>query len=472
MPFVIDRTSAVPLHRQIYEAWRQSILAGRLRGGDRIPSTRELAAALAVSRVTVTAAHDQLIGEGYFEPVRGAGTFVAPELPDQRCAGPRGRAPAAAAGTVRLSTYARRLEARTPRAPVAPGVVDLATAGPDPGHFPFALWRRLLSRHLRALPARVWHPVDSPGGYPGLRTEIAAYVTRSRAVACDPEQVIIVNGSQQALDLCMRILVDPGDSLALEDPGYPGTRHLASAHGVQIRPVRPDHDGLRVSDLPADCRLVYVTPSHQFPTGVSMSLRRRLDLLEWARVRGAVIVEDDYDSEYRYSGPPLPALQGLTGAVPVVYIGTFSNVMFPGLRIGFVVVPRDLIVPFTRAKSIADRYTPTLEQAALAEFIHDGHLERHIRRMRRLYQRRREALIDALDRHFGGNAIVRGDAAGMHTLVRFAARDIAARAERQRVRLHSADAYYLSGRSPNEFIVGFSAIDERTLIAGIRRLAR
>jgi GntR family transcriptional regulator/MocR family aminotransferase len=470
VPLVVDRAAVHPLHRQVYEAWRHGILSGRFRAGDRVPSTREHAAALGVSRVTVTSAYDQLLGEGYFESRRGAGTFIARELPDPGLARQRTRRsdddPA-----VRLSAYARRLETRPPRRPAAPGEINLAGAGPDLDRFPFALWRRLLMRQLRDAPERAT-PVERPAGEEQLRHEIAAYLGRSRGVQCVPAQVIVASGSQQALDLCLRILLDPGETIAMEDPGYPGIRDLAAAHGARILAVRVDGEGVRVEALRDDARLVHVTPSHQFPSGVSMSLRRRLDLLDWARRRGSIILEDDYDSEYRYSGPPLPALQGLKDGAPVIYIGTFSTVMFPGLRIGYLVVPRSLIAPFTRAKHLTDRYTPTLEQQALAEFMRDGHLERHIRRMRRVYKRRRDVLMQALERHFGRQVTVPGDAAGMHTLVRFAARDVARRAERAGVRLSSADPYYASGKSPREFIISFSATGERALAEGIRRLAR
>lgn len=269
----------------------------------------------------------------------------------------------------------------------------------------------------------------------------------------------------------MRLLVDAGGEVAVEDPGYPGARQLAAAHGARLNPVGITPDGLRISDISDSARLIYVTPSHQFPTGVSMSLARRLDLIEWARSRGAVIIEDDYDSEYRYSGPPLPALQGLTDTVPVIYLGTFSNVMFPGLRIGYVIVPRGLVRPFERAKWLADRYTPMLEQAALADFLREGHLERHIRRMRRLYKRRRETLLGALGRYFGDDAMVMGDAAGMFTLVRFSDVRIRARAERNGVHVLAADGYYLSGKSRNEFVLGYSATGERVIAAGVKRLA-
>ena len=471
VPITVDRRSAVPLQRQIYENWRRGILDGRFRRGDRVPSTRELADALGLARATVTAAYDQLVAEGYFEGVPGSGTFVCRTIPDEplfRPAAGRGTAPAA---PVRLSRYASRLRDWPARPPLLPGMVDLARTGPDLAGFPFPLWRRLLMRHLRRVTPRLLTHSAPPAGHDGLREEIAAYLARSRAVRCRPDQVIVVNGSQQALDLCMRVLVDDGDEVAIEDPGYPGTRHLCTAHGARLSPVAVTAEGIHVGGLPPAARLVYVTPSHQFPAGVSMSLARRVELLEWARARNAVIVEDDYDSEYRYSGPPLPSLQGLSDAVHVVYIGTYSNVMFPGLRLGYLVVPRDLAIPFTRAKSLADRATAMLEQAALADFMREGHLERHVRRMRRLYGRRRQVLVESLARHFGDTATIQGDAAGMHALVTFAARDIPARAARQGVRLIAAGPYYVSGRAPGEFIISFAATPERTLAEGIRRLA-
>ena len=472
VPVSVDRRLPLSLQRQIYDAWRRGILDGRFRRGDQVPSTRELASALAVSRATVTAAYDQLIAEGYFEGVHGSGTFICRELPEEPLRPDITARVARAAAPVRLSRHASRLRDWPARPPLLPGMVDLARTGPDIDYFPFTLWRRLLMRHLRRVRPRVVTHSAPAAGHEGLRQEIAAYVARSRAVRCDPGQVIVVNGSQQALDLCMRVLVDEGDAVAVEDPAYPGTRHLCTAYGARIVPIAVTVDGLRVAGLPETARIVCVTPSHQFPSGVSMSLARRLELLDWARTHSAVVIEDDYDSEYRYSGAPLPALQGLGRGASVIYVGTYSNVMFPGLRLGYVIVPRDLVRPFTRAKSLADRATPMLEQAALADFKREGHLERHIRRMRRLYRRRREALLEEMARHFGDSATVQGDAAGMHALVKFEARDIAARAARQGVRLISAAPYYASGRAPGEFIISFAATPERTLAEGIRRLAK
>jgi GntR family transcriptional regulator/MocR family aminotransferase len=480
IPIVIDRTSPQPLNRQIYEHWRDGILSGRFRGGDKVPSTRELATALELSRATVTAAYDQLVAEGYFDTTHGSGTFVCRELPETPFVRPRiaARQPASPPSssrqtrhaTIRLSQYGRRLQPERPRPPVLPGTLDLSRFGPDIDRFPFTLWRRLLMRHLRTATTGRAVDAEHAAGYVPLREQIAAYLARSRAVRCDPDQVIVLSGSQQALDLCMQLLVDAGDDVAVEDPGYAGARDLAAAHGARVRPIAVGHDGISPTDLPPSARLVFVTPSHQFPKGPSMPLSRRLELLEWARARGTVIIEDDYDSEYRYSGPPLPALQGLAEAVAVIYLGTFSNVMFPGLRIGYVVVPRDLVAPFTHARRLAGQ-TPLLEQTALAEFLREGHLERHIRRMRRLYKARRETLVESLARHFGDAAIVHGDAAGMHALVGFSSPQIRDRAERKRVRLLGADSYYLSGRAPNEFVIGFAAIGERTIAEGIKRLA-
>ena len=454
----LDPASPAPLHRQIYDEWRRGILSGRFRGGERVPSSRDLARSLGVARATVTAAYDQLIGEGYLEAARGSGTFVCRQLPDDLLRARRSRPPHAVPA----------LRAR----PEEPGGwLNFSRWRPDLNEFPFALWRRLLNRHLRSLRPELFDYAEGSAGYAPLHEEIAAYAGRSRAVNCTPDQVVIVNGSQQALDLCARLLVEPGDTVAIENPGYQGARQILEARGARLAPVRIDAAGIAAGETPAAARAIYVTPSHQFPTGVSMTVARRLELIEGARQNGAVIVEDDYDSEYRYSGPPLPAMQGLAEGAPVIYIGTFSKVMFPGLRIGYLIAPKKLVNAFVRAKWLVDRHTPFLEQAALADFLREGHLERHIRRMRRLYGRRREALTESLARHFGGGAQCLGDAAGMHVLVRFEDDAIAARAAARRVHLAGSAMYYLGKAPANEFVFGFSAIGERTIREGIRRLA-
>jgi GntR family transcriptional regulator/MocR family aminotransferase len=470
----LDRSSAAPLQRQIYEEWRGGILSGRFRTGERAPSSRDLAAALGVARATVTAAYDQLIGEGYLESVHGSGTFVCRQLPEELLR-PR-QAPSvrpSAESAIRLSGAGEMIAAMPPYRPAAarPGWISFSDWRPDLGEFPFPLWRKILARRIRTSGHALFDYSNMGTGHEELRAEIAAYAARSRAVRCNAGQVIVVNGSQQALDLCARLLIDRGDQVALEDPGYQGARRIFGAYGARLHPIAVGAGGVDPAKLGRRARLLYVTPSHQFPTGVSLSVTRRLELIEWARRHGAAIIEDDYDSEYRYSGPPLPAMQGLAGGAPVIYVGTFSKVMFPGLRIGYVIAPRSLVGAFARAKWLADRQTPMLEQAALADFLREGHLERHIRRMRRLYGRRREVLMEALRRHFGDHAEVRGEAAGMHATVRFEDPAIAARAVAGRVHLATSGPYYM-GRAPaNEFIIGFSAIGERAIREAVRRLA-
>lgn len=462
----------VPVHRQIYESWRRAILSGRPGPGDRLPSSRELAATLAVSRSTVTQAYEQLIAEGYLQALHGAGTFVCRELPDRSIPAQRaaGRRPTALP-RVNLSRYGKGLTDDDPIDAVRPGHVCFSQWGPDQERFPWSLWRRMLSRQLRRVSRDTFDYTRQAQGHEPLRREIAGYVGRSRAVNCTPSQVIVVNGSQQGLDLCGRLLFERGDPVAVENPGYPGAIRAFRAYGAVLRPAPVDHDGIVCREL-GEARMAYVTPSHQYPTGVAMSLNRRLELLDWARRFGAVIVEDDYDSEYRYSGAPLPALQGLAEEVPVIYCGSFSKVMFPGLRLGYLIVPEGLVAAFTRAKRLLDNFTPVLEQLALSEFISGGHLERHIRRMRRLYGGRRAALIEALARHFGEAATLCGEAAGMHAYVRIKDQNLRERARRNKVQLRSAQACFLEGGGCDEYLFDFATLTERAIREGIRRIAR
>jgi GntR family transcriptional regulator/MocR family aminotransferase len=472
LAIVVDPKSPVTLHRQIYQEWRRGILTGRFHPGDRAPSSRELASTLNVSRSTVTQAYEQLVAEGYLESAHGSGTYVCRHIPDELLQARRSMVNRnTACGPVRLSRYGRRLREDFNFPPAVPGIIRFSIGRPDLDQFPFRIWRKLLTRQLREARPEIFDYADLSSGYEPLRREVAAMLSRARAVRCTPEQVIIVNGSQQGLDFCVRLLLEPGDVAAVEDPGYQGAHRIFSAYGATLRPARIDSEGIVIRDLGKKPRVVYVTPSHQFPTGVSMSLARRLELIAWARRSGAILIEDDYSSEYRYSGPPLPALQGLADEVPVIYLGTFSKIMFPGLRIGYVVVPQPLVKLFARAKWLADRHTPLLEQAALTDFISEGHLERHIRRMRRLYGRRREVLVDAVEQHFGAKAQMLGDAAGMHVLVRFEDAGVLKRAARNRVQVMSSRCCYLDKRASSELMLGFSGIGDRSIREGIRRLA-
>ena len=473
LSIALEPASTLPVHRQIYEAWRRGILSGLFASGHRLPSTRELAAMLAVSRGTVTQAYEQLLSEGYLQASQGSGTFVCRELPERalRADAGAGRRPKTTRG-VQLSRYGAGLLEDYPRYSADAGHVCFAQWGPDREGFPWSVWRRIVSRHSRGASEELFDYSEEVQGHLPLREEIAAYVARSRAVHCTPHHVIIVNGSQQGLDLCSRLLFERGDTVAVENPGYPGALRTFAAYGAALQPVPIDHEGILCRHLDGDARVVYVTPSHQYPTGVSMSLNRRLELIAWARKRASVIIEDDYDSEYRYSGAPLPALQGLAEEVPVIYCGTFSKVMFPGLRVGYLIVPEPLIKAFTRAKRLADNFTPLLPQIALRSFIAEGHLERHIRRMRRLYGSRREALLEALQKHFGDDAAVAGEDAGMHAFVRLADKGLLDRAKRNKVQLRTAQPCYLEGEHRHRYLFGFSSLTEREIREGIQRLAR
>jgi GntR family transcriptional regulator/MocR family aminotransferase len=468
----IERSSGVPLGRQIYEFWRTGILDGRFRGGERVPSTREAAAALGLSRGTVAQAYDQLTSEGYLQSTHGSGTFVCRELPDRLLRVEASKKPGAADRfAVRLSSFGDRMHGDFRRQNKHPGSIWLSHWGPDLSLFPLSTWQRSCTRGLKSLGPDALDYAEHSRGYAPLCEEIARYVSRSRGVACSADQVIVVNGSQQGLDLCARLLLEPGDEAAVENPGYQGASRVFEACGAKLRPVPVDREGMVCDRLGDSARLVYVTPAHQFPTGAPLSLRRRLQLISWARRHRAILVEDDYDSEYRYSGAPMPALQGLASGVPVIYCGTFSKVMYPALRMGYLIVPPPLVAAFTRAKWLTDRHPPILEQAALHDFMSTGQLERHIRRMRRIYGLRRAALVEALRNRFGDEVSVLGEAAGMHAYARFADASVAERAARNKVQLCPVGTYFIGEAPPNDYLLGFSMLTERSIREAVRRLA-
>jgi GntR family transcriptional regulator/MocR family aminotransferase len=342
------------------------------------------------------------------------------------------------------------------------------------------VWRRLLVRHCRTDPSKLLDYAITSQGDHGLRTAIAAHIARSRAVRCSAEQIIIVNGSQQAIDLVTKILINRGDTVAIENPGYLGARRAFLAQGAKLHPVQLDHHGIIIEKLGSrtanKIKLIYVTPSHQFPTGAVLSLPRRLELIGWAAEAGTVIVEDDYDSEFRYCSRPIPALQGLDENDNVIYVGTFSKVLFPSLRVGYLVVPQSLARIFARARWLADRHTPTLEQCVLTDFINEGHLERHLRRMRMLYDRRRRVLFRALNQHFEDRVTILGENAGMHLMVRLQTKlsdhEVVRRAKQAGVGIISARIYYLCDGRDDEFVLGYANLSERRIQEGIRRLAK
>jgi GntR family transcriptional regulator/MocR family aminotransferase len=382
---------------------RSAILAGELKGGMKLPSTRALADELNVSRNTVLNAYRQLLAEGYLESREGSGTFVARLLPEWLLVAPRHTTPKTA--QPQRAESPRPLFAERAKAQIAISQPPPAGKLPRPflaeapalDAFPYQLWSRLVVRQARRMPVHSLMYQDS-AGYRPLREAIAAHVAISRQVRCTPEQVMIVPGSQGALDLAARMLLNTGDPVWMEDPGYPGAQGAFLGAGAHIVPIPIDNEGLVVDmgiTRARQARLVYLTPSHQFPLGVTLSLSRRLALLDWAKRVNAYILEDDYDSEFRFAMRPLAALQGLDEADRVIYIGTFSKVLFPAIRIGYLILPPPLVESFLKVRRLVDIHCPMLEQAVLADFMLEGHFRRHVRRMRTLYAERRSALVEA-----------------------------------------------------------------------------
>ncbi len=475
---LLDPQSPVPCYQQIYAALRQKILTGQLAPRQRLPSTRALAQSLGVSRATATQSYDQLLSEGYLQTVVGSGTYVGDQLPEALLHAPGTEpVPSESPSSLMLSAYGQRLaEVAAGPGPEPNTPISFRYGRPALDQVPLGIWRQLLSRHCRR--ANWLDYATDLMGYEPLRQAIATYLTQARAVQCHPNQILITNGTQQALSLATQLLVSPGDTVALEEPSYLSARRIFASQGAKLHPILVDGDGMDVDTLARltdPIRLVYVTPSHQFPTGAVLSLPRRLALLAWAKRQGALILEDDYDSEYRYGGRPIPALQGLGSGQSVLYLGTFSKVLFPSLRIGYMVLPLALVPIFSRAKWLADRQVPTLEQAVLADFIAEGHLERHIRRMRSLYDQRRQAMVTALQTYFGARATILGENAGLHMMVRFQTTipdaELIVRAEQVGVGLISAAPQYLGDSPGHEFIFSYTELDEGAIATGMKKLA-
>ncbi len=486
-----------PLHRQAYRSLRQAILSGALPPGGRLPSTRALARDAGLSRNTVLEAYAQLVAEGYAEGRAGSGTYVADALPEEalhaetvraaRSSEPaRGsrRTSAPAAGQRRPSAWLARLRRAAPR----PGLSWSLAAGRLPYEFrygepsfadlPLTAWCRALARRTRRAKIREL-AYAAPGGAVELRRALAAYLARARGVACEPEQVIVTHGVQQGIDLAARSLVDPGDRVVVEEPGYSGTSLALEAAGARLVPVPVDEEGLLVSRLArlAPVRLVCVTPSHQFPTGAVLPLSRRIELLAYAREHRAIVFEDDYDSEYRYAGRPIECLQGLDGEGRVVYAGTASKLLFPALRIGWLVAPPELAPDLLLAQAACDTGSASLEQLALADFIESGQLERHVRRTRLRNAARRAALLEALHRELGAAGVVSGTDAGLHVLLwlpDLPASEATAFRHRCReagVGIYPVAPYYRKPPERAGYVLGYAAMTEERLREGVARLA-
>ena len=461
----VDRSSPAPLHRQIYDRMRRAILEGMLRAGQRVPSTRTLAAELGVSRLPVLTAYEQLLHEGYLTGRTGSGTFVSAGLPEETLQPGPARAPRGV-----------RPAARAPHPRDEGGLRPFRVSLPALDAFPHALWARLVARHAHRL-APTHMAYGDPAGLGALRSAIAEHLRTARAVRCEAEQVLVVSGSQAALRLCASVLLARGDLVAVEEPGYPGARAALAMGGAEVAPVPVDAEGMDLGALHAlgpRVRAAYVTPSHHYPLGASTSAARRLALLEWAARRGAYVLEDDYDSEYRYVSRPLGAMQGMDAKGRVVYVGTFSKVLFPALRVGYLVVPPALWDAFVAAREALDIFSPTLYQLALADFLREGHFARHLRRMRAVYARRREALLDGLSRHCGELLALHNADAGLHaaTLLPSGVSDVAVvrRMEARGLTATPLSSCYLGPALRQGLLLGFGGSDERALDAATRTL--
>jgi len=532
----LDASSTVPLYRQLYDQLREAILTKRLAGGARLPSTRALAKELGVSRNTVMIAFEQLLAEGYLEGRTGAGTFVASVSPDEvlyvndagthqpqlsleipdhllweldragaGSIGPdraNGRKISKRGEILKRNAFLCCLYKTAPQPPPSRDGKKISRRGeslknnellccqdktfprafrvgwPAIEEFPRELWARLVARSWRDPPRELLLYGD-PAGYRPLREAIAVYLREARGVRCETEQVIVVAGCQQGLDLAARVLLDPGDPVWIEDPGYLGARSALLGAGAELIPVPVDKDGLNVSAGIATrptARAAYVSPSHQFPLGVTMSLARRLALLSWAKRWGGWVLEDDYDSEYRYAGRPVASIQGLDSEGRVIYLGSFSKVLLPSIRLGYVVVPPDLVDAFVAARSINDRHSPVPDQAVLARFMMEGHFARHIRRTRSLYAQRRAALLEAASRDLGGLLEIEPGQAGMH-LLGWLPEGVDDRAASRIAATHGVEvvplsAYAIEPTSRGGLLLGYAAVTEREISDAARRLAQ
>ena len=473
-----------PLYLQVYRSLRQAILLGELPPDSRLPATRTVAQEMRVSRNVVLLAYDQLRAEGYIEGRTGSGTFVASPLPEVllSTAITNDVAPTANLSPPRLSAYIKQALAQGVNAKsdnVLPRPrYDFRFGQAVLDRYGVSEWKRLLNRHADRF---FGHQLDAEG-YGPLRDAISNYVYSARGISCKAEQVIVVNGTQQALDLVARVFLDIGDQVVIEEPHYAGAREVFLAAGAQLITCPVDDGGLDIAQLPQQNKnqavhLVYVTPSHQFPTGAVMPLKRRLGLLDWAQRSDAYVIEDDYDSEYRYEGRPVEAVQALDSEGRTIYIGTFSKILFPALRLGYLIVPQRLAAPFAVAKYLADRHSPMLNQAVLADFIIEGYFERHLRRMRIANETRRAVLLEALANCLGNRAVVTGTNAGIHLAVWLPEMqpeqidDLIIRARQQDVGIYSINPLFYQPPAKAGLLLGYASLKVAEIREGVRRLA-
>jgi GntR family transcriptional regulator / MocR family aminotransferase len=473
-PFIpFERTSSIPFYKQIYEGYRTAILSGRLRPGQRVVSSRVLASELRISRLPVVNAYEQLLHEGYIEGRSGAGTFVKGTIPDEL---------SKPETLTRIGTNRKADGSPVPLSrpdPNAHGELGAFRVSlPALDLFPHKIWSRLLSRHAKNFTNDLM-AYGEPMGYPPLREAIAEYLRAARAVQCEASQILIVSGSQMALQICAMATLKPGDEVCIEEPGYPGARDALRISGANLRPVPLDDEGIDVGKIVARgrrARAVYVTPSHQYPLGTSMTASRRLELLDWAKRHKSWILEDDYDSEYRYVSRPLGSLQGMDTASRVIYIGTFSKVLFPSLRLGYVVVPPQLFKRFAELRESLDIFSPTLYQLVLTDFLRQGHFARHVRRMRAAYMARQKCLLECIDREMSDILHPYNTDAGLHltAFLNSGSDDcaIVRRAAENGISATALSTCYAGKRKKSGLILGFGGATERQIQIAAKTLAR
>ena len=457
------------LSSEIYRQIRRAIADGRLRPGDSLPASRDLARSLQVSRTTVTVAYDRLAGEGFLTSRIGAGTYVSKQF----APAPQTRKHQQSQGVLLAKPVwdSVKLSHAFDKA----AEFDFRTGLPDATLFPHETWRRLLNRELRSSVATAG-VYDGSGGHRGLREAVARHIGISRGLQVAAGDVTVTNGAQQALDLIARALVAPGEHVAVEDPGYAPPWHLFNSLGAHVHGVPVDEEGIIVEAIPRDVRLVYVTPSHQYPLGVTMSLSRRLALLDWAERNNAAIIEDDYDSEFRFEERPLEPLQTLDTSGRVVYVGSFSKTLLPTLRLGFVVTPSCCTAAVHKAKYVADWHSSTLAQGALARFIDDGEFARHVRKVGRAYAERRELITKILAREFAAQLTILPSFAGLHltTFARSASLEdldgVFERAGAGGVQIQRLAKFYFEQPKRAGLLFGYGAISTAKIGEGLKRL--
>jgi GntR family transcriptional regulator/MocR family aminotransferase len=476
IPFTDDKSR--PMYTQLYDWFRSAINSGRLRPGQRIPSSRSLALELQVSRITVLTAFDQLYAEGYLESSVGSGTYVARSIPDQATkltsVDARWTSSASQHGSRRISKLGTKFLA----APAIPrGFRAFQVGLPALDRFPKTIWSRLAVRHSRQTKKELM-AYGNPMGRLACREAIAEYLSVVRDVRCDPSQIMIVTGSQQALDIAARVLLDPGDPVWIEEPAYLGAVRAFAAAGARLVPVPVDEEGLDVKRGIKRCphaRVAVTTPSHQFPLGMTLSASRRVLLLDWATRHGSWIIEDDYDNEYRFGVRPIASLQGLDKDDRVIYVGTFSKVLFPSLRIGYLIIPEDLIPAFTRVRELSDIFPSPLHQGVLTDFIREGHLERHIRRMRMLYMERHDILVTEIQKHLGASFEILTANAGTYLVVLLPDgwRDtiVAEKAAQADISSVALSICYQEEPPRQGLILGYGGVDRKQIQDGVKRLA-